>query len=378
MRIELITLHCVKNYGSVLQTYATQEYFKKLGFEVEIIDYRRHDLQDPYFYVNKGIDALKKQKKSSITRKIYKTISSKMVAKKIEVFDGFLKKFIDMTENTYISEQDIIDNLPKADVYCVGSDQTWNSYCNHGFEKPFFLGFVPENKKKISFSSSFGKSELDKDEKEITKKYLQKFNAISVRENSGLSILNDLGISNGVHILDPTLLLTNEEWSKLTDKSLVPKRQYLLIYELGKNKLLNEIANKIAKQKNLKIVRIGIGFSQIIHKDTKLYPQVQEWLSLFKYADYVVTDSFHGTAFSINFNKRFSVVYPKNFRNRLQSILELCNLENRAINSLDSLNKEYYEISYTDINSILDEERKKTKNFLYSSTGMEENASEGK
>lgn len=378
MKMSIITLHCVKNYGSVLQTYATQEYFKNMGLEVEVIDFRRDDLQDPYFYVNKGVKKIGSGNKKKIKKFIYKSISKKVADRKIKVFGGFLDRYINISEKVYLSEKDISDNPPSADIYCVGSDQMWNKECNHGIVRPFFLTFAPEDKKRMSFASSFGRKSLDEDEIVVTRKMLQKFDAISVREDSGLKILQDLGIENGVHILDPTLCLTGKEWSKLCERKLAPRKPYLLIYELGSNSLLKDCAKKIAKEKGLKIIRIGIGFSQVIKGHTTLFPEVDKWLSLFKYADYIITDSFHGTAFSINFNKQFHVVYPRNFSTRLQSALGLFKLENRVAKNTGAFKISNTPINYEVVNAILAQERNKSKEFAKKAINMGESASEKK
>lgn len=268
-----------------------------------------------------------------------------------------------MTKQKYYSIDELQKNPPKADIYCTGSDQTWNSDYNGGILTPYFLEYAPEKKPRIAYSASFGKEKLADWEVEDTKKLLQKYSAISIREKSGIDILNNLGLE-GIHLLDPTLALSPDEWKPITSKSLFDEK-YILIYQLNKSKDFDLYVKKFAKVKGIPLVRIAFFPEQVLQPGKMIYiPSVEDFLSLFYYAEFVITDSFHGTAFSINFNKEFAVIYPPRYSTRLLSILQLTGLENRIVtdhNDFSCLNKK---IDYQKVNTILKEERNKVKVFL--------------
>lgn len=359
MKVSIITLHNIKNYGSVLQTYATQKKFENLGVQAEFVDYWRQDTRDR----NVMATELKHGdwNTSFIRRICFYVIKWPSIHCRKRVFNAFLSQHIHLTSQRYYSIWELSENPPQADIYCTGSDQVWNSINNGGIEAPYFLEFAPKGKPCVAYSASFGKEELSEEEKSITSALLQKYSGISVREKSGIAILNDLGIAEGVHVLDPTLAITQNDWKELIGKQMI-KRPYLLIYQLNPNKPLSAFAKKYASEHGLKLIRLSYDWDHI-RKPGHLVccPKVEGWLSLFYYADYIVTDSFHGTAFSINFNKSFSVFNPPAFNTRIQSLLELTGLENRIASHSDFSDKP---IDYTSINSMLSMERKKADTFL--------------
>lgn len=364
MKIEVITLHNVKNYGSLLQTYATQTTLEELGHEVEFIDYERKDLRED--------DALKNRVNSSkvfsqnwITKAIGYVILRGSIEKQKRIFREFLNNHIHLTKKRYYSNEELKKECPKADIYMCGSDQVWNSTWNQGFEYPFFLDFVPEGKTKVAYSSSFGKTEIPEEEKAETKRMLNKYKAISVRESTALNILEDLDIDNGVHVLDPTLMLNKEKWDKITGE-MKHKGKYILVYQLNsKNDEFDKYVKNLSKAKKLPVIRLSYVRHQAL-KYGKLIccPRLEEFLAYFMNAEYIVTDSFHGTAFAINLNKKFLTIYPNRFSTRLESILKLTNLMDRHVEDYNEFNTIDKEIDYTSVNKILDGEREKTLDFL--------------
>ncbi|HBC30957.1 MAG TPA: polysaccharide pyruvyl transferase family protein [Clostridiales bacterium] len=362
MKISVITLHTVKNYGSVLQTYATQKKFEHMKVEVEFVDYWRKNTQD-HNLLHTFLSNSKKWNQNPFTRFIYKTIEYPSIHKRIHVFNRFLKQYIHLTPYRYLSYEELKANPPQADIYCTGSDQVWNSDCNGGIERPYFLEYVPKGKKRIAYAASFGKSKLSEKEQNMTKPLLQKYSMISVREDSGADILSNMGIDS-VQILDPTLILKLDEWKRLMAKRQV-RQEYLLIYQLNKNRDFDSYAKNFARKKKLKLIRLSYDYYHIIKPGHIMYcPTVEEWISLFYYADYIMTDSFHGTAFSINFNKQFSVFFPPKFSSRLASILQLTGLENRRVIDCDNFEQAESIIDYHPVNEILAKEREKADAFL--------------
>jgi hypothetical protein len=363
LKISVITLHNIKNYGSALQAYATQKKLEQIGVQVELVDYWRKDVLDKNLLKECIISS--DWNKNFFSRLIYKLIKYPSVHKRIQIFNDFLKLYINLTPVKYISSDELVKNPPIADIYCTGSDQVWNSYWNRGIEEPYFLNYIPKGKKCFAYAASFGKERLTQKEQNIIKPLLQKYSAISMREASGVRILKEMGLSS-VQILDPTLVLESSEWKKLMAGRTI-RRRYLLIYQLNKNYEFDHYAQQLARNTGLKLIRLSYDYHHILKTGHLVCcPTVEKWLSLFYYADYILTDSFHGTAFSINFNKQFSVFYPPKFCGRLKSILELTGLENRVVTDINNFSQYNKKIDYKPVNKILAYERQKADSFLRS------------
>ncbi len=365
MKIDIITLHNVKNYGSVLQSLATQIILEKKGYEVEFINYYRKNLIDSNILKN-NLNNSKFFSKNFITKLIGKIILPKTINKQIKVFNEFINEYIKMTKDKYYSFEELKDNIPEADIYCTGSDQMWNSEWNHGIEKAFYLDFLPDKAPRFAFASSFGRKEIPQAEEDEVKNMLRKYKAISVRERSGLNILNKMGIEYVEHVLDPTLLLDKNVWKKLISDNVLEKKKYILVYQLNmKNKEFDQYVKKLSKNKKIPVIRVSINNYQRF-KYGKLIdtPKVLDFLNYFLNAEYIITDSFHGTAFSINLNKKFICIFPKKFSERLQSLLELTNLKERKLKNYKDINQIDEEIDWKKVNTILDLERKKTNDFI--------------
>ena len=185
MRVAIVTLHRVYNYGSVLQAYATQKVFEKRGHDTKIIDYITPQRTKWRLFWGKGAEG-----QSNIIYRIAK-IGSFILKEK--TFGDFVRTRLNLTKQ-YVTSEDLQRDPPQADLYITGSDQTWNSQYNEGIDKGFFLDFLPENDRRIAFVSSFGKTELDKGEIEETKRLLSRYEKISVREDSAVKIILDLGM----------------------------------------------------------------------------------------------------------------------------------------------------------------------------------------
>lgn len=363
-KISVITLHNIKNYGSALQTYATQFVMESLGFSAEFVDYFRKDVGDANLLLNNALQQTTKWNRNPLMRYVFKIVKKPTFEKLVAVFDRFQKKYIHKTPSAYYSFEELCSDPPKADVYCTGSDQVWNSLWNRGIEKAYFLEYAPVGAPRISFAASIGKNKLDDWEIDETRDMLSKYDAISVREQRAVEILNDIGISGAVHVLDPTLMLTKKDWLKLACSRIIAK-PYLLLYQLNDNAEMDDYAEKMAKKFHLKLIRLTLGYDNFLKSGKCIcLPEVEGFLSLFIYADYVVTDSFHGTAFSLNLNKPLSVFYPDRFSSRLQSILDLTGQLDRVVTDSKDLALFKKPIGFDRVNEILAQEREKTQQFL--------------
>jgi hypothetical protein len=360
MKIAIITLHRVFNYGSVLQAYATYKTFKKTGNDVVLIDYitEQRTLRRLLVRTPNNISY-------PITNVLYMIMKSCSIIVKYLIFNGFIKRHINLTDRRYVSFEDLKNDLPKADVYVTGSDQVWNSHYNEGIDKGFFLEFAPKGCKRIAYASSFGKENLDETEIEETKGLIQKYTAISVREDTALEILNGLGYENARWLLDPTLQLKKEEWLAIAKPNEMKDKYLLLMMLYNEDEGGTEFAKTIAKQRNLKLVKISWGYKKPPEVDLlKTHKSPEKFLSLAYHADYIVTNSFHGLAFAINFNKPFIVIPRKEFNTRIESLLRLTGLEHRMLGAGFDQNIVDQQIDYLPINALLDKERKKAMDFI--------------
>ena len=359
-KITVITLQNIRNYGSALQALATQKIFEQLGLEVDFINYLRENACSNKNKIITWCQGMSPLKKIFYACALYPSFL--LMDKR---FKKFLRTYLNIQKQSYSTENDFKKFPITSDIYCTGSDQTWNSGWNGGVLPPLFLSFVPNNIPKIAYSACFGKSKLDEWEKEETKQLLKRYQAISVRENSGVDIINDLGISGAVHVLDPTLQLNRDFWKQYAGKRKI-KVPYLLIYQLNTNPQFDKYAKEFAKRKGLKLVRFCTRIDQCIKCGKSLIvPEVLDFVSLIYYADLVITDSFHATAFSINVNTQFISIYPANFGSRLESILKLTKLEDRHLSSYTDFSYVTApQMNFSYANDILERERKKGFDFL--------------
>lgn len=362
MRASIITLHTVNNYGSVMQTYATQRVFQKLGCEVEFVDYWRKS-NTPREKAEKLLtnsSLLKKWSKVWESNQVIRNVvlyllESYIVRKKYPTWK-FVKNNICLSKTRYYSYEALQKNPPLADVYVTGSDQVWNSIWNGGIDKAYFLEYAPANKPRIAFSASIGREKLDFCEATKTKQMLECYKAISVREQSAVKLLASMSVKSTL-ILDPTLMLDANDWRKLAKRVRFDK-PYILIYQLNSNLQMDEYALKLAEKKKWEIVRIGFG-----HSDRKkagkcvMEPSVESFLGLFFQATCVLTDSFHATAFSLNLGTDFVTVLPNEFGTRIESILNLTETEDRLLLRFDDFEIVDKPIDKAKVKMILDRKR---------------------
>ena len=303
MKIRNITCHDVYNYGASLQCYALQQFLQNQGHDVKIIDYKPDYMRTHYkfWHVPSNSRYYERAMKNPILHFMlccyfapnrYSTYGRKLK------FDKFTKNYLNLTKR-YLSYNDLVDCPPEADVYIAGSDQIWNSNLPNGKDAAYFLQFGKDNVKRISYAASFAISELSEPYKSLNSKWLKRFDAISVREQSGLSILKSLDIKDGIEVLDPVYLLTASEWSEFAGKKPLVKDQYILVYDLYLNDdRLRMEAKRLSKEHRLKIVSVD-GLLKCHYADKNISNAgPNEFINLIKNASYIVTNSFHATSFS--------------------------------------------------------------------------------
>lgn len=360
MKIDIITRHSVPNYGSLLQSYATQKVIEEMGFESEIINYTRYE--ERYKNLVNTLIKGKKWNENILTRAIYKMIQAPNYSKMYKKFEKYRKNFLKESRLEYGSLQELKDNVPEADVYCSGSDQIWGKIGTAEYDEAYFLKFIEDKTKKcIAYSSSFGKEEIGETLEKNIKKLLENYSEILVREDTARAILKSHGFENVEQVLDPTLLLNKNQWSNLANKVKNKYKEYILVYQLHDNKKFDKYAKEFSKKTGLKLLRISPSIYHITRSGKLIYlPNQYEFLSLFQNAEYILTDSFHATVFSIIFNRKFIDILPGKTSTRITSILKLTGLQDRILAKYDDFSFINKNIDFCECNNIIENERKKS------------------
>ncbi len=363
-KISLITLQYINNYGSVLQCYASEAYLEDKGFSVETVNYTRENCRPENLRKTMQAYYLQKFKLPPVSRWLVHRWH-RLHQKRHQVFQQFRDQRLHLSPE-YTSLEQLMNRPPQADVYCVGSDQVWNYLYNDGVLPEYFLQYAPRGAKKFSLASSLAVEKLEqKALGSAMAEYLSDFSLVTVREKSGKEILDALGVRNCHQILDPTLLLTGSRWS--TDFDLKPVRsdEYVLVYQLNPCKEMGKFARQVAKKYGCKLIIISNNIRMTVPGAQLLdNPPVEEFLALLRHAKYVVTDSFHGTAFCLNFHRAFISWMPGKYSTRLMSILQLLQLQERAFTGIDPRWETLPPIDYQKVDRILDQERQKADRLI--------------
>lgn len=366
-RVGVITLHNSPNYGSCLQAYATQKVFEGIGAETSIIDYYRHDAIPE----NETERALNGQLAKRIpifkipgVKSLARIPVSRMVARRSAPLNEFRRAKLNLTSKKYYSAADLESDPPEADVYCTGSDQVWNSIWNGGFERAFYLSFASSDTKKIAYAASIGKSSLEDWEIPLMRDALSRYDAISVREVEAAELLDSIGVHGVVPVVDPTLMLEPNEWRNISD-GWVSDEPYILLYQLNRNSEFDAYAQRVSKATGLPILRIAYGVHERRSGETAVIcPSVGRFLSLFFGAEIVLTDSFHGTAFSVNLGKRFVSVSPGRFSGRIADFLDKAGLKDRYLEGAGDVSLAKTDIEFRYAHDVLETERARARSFL--------------
>lgn len=386
-KIGIVTFVKCDNYGAELQAYALQKKLNVLGYNSEVINMEKEKgvLESSFSTYKNAI--LNRIKAYGFLKGIIKVVEliidkykvkrcakkySNQMKQKHEVFESFFHEYIKHSNRFYtLNEIRHIKSMP-YDIIIAGSDQIWN-YMQTRYLDVFFLMMANRwGAKKISYAASFSVSEIPANLKENYQSYLENMDAISVRELNALDIVRNCSSQEATLVLDPTLLLTRNEWmSYIGIKDyLPPKKKYVVIYTLSGSHYIYTLAKNIAKKLGVETINIKHGYERkkgdndIIHV---IDAGPREFVSIYNQAVYVITDSFHGTAFAINFNIPFTTLLnpASNINSRALSILKLTGTESRLIYD-DGSNKEpdVLNIDFNPINTKIEDLRKISLGFL--------------
>jgi len=363
------------NYGQLLQCWALQKQLRLLGHAPYLIRYSEYDRSKSSLKSR----IIMKIKEVSLIGFIYKTLKFKgyltnYIRDKQRNFDAFRKTYFEFSDYYYSSLKDIQENYPQADVYITGSDQVWAHLLDKEYNTIFFLNFGNKRIKRIAYAPSFGMDSYPERLMPTLKKALSRFDALSVRENSGIKICKDAGYE-ATHVLDPTILLPTKEYQILISQNKV-NTPYIYIYSVNINnsrQLQWDALQRFASIHHLKtIATTATGYfpaSEIFAGAEYDYSSIPQWLSNIKNAQLVITTSFHGVVFSILFHTNF-VYFPIEGRfgrgnGRVISLLEMVGLLDRVYSPNVSFDDFYQtNIDWTLVENIIGAEREKSLYFL--------------
>lgn len=311
MKIRIITIHGIPNFGSVFQSYGLCKYLTDNGFtDTKVIDYT------PDYYKNK-----------SIVSTLGRFLNYKSYVTRTKKFRGFLEKNLPMTAENFKTFEELKNHNFDADVYIAGGDQLWNVFYSCGNDDAYKITFAKG--KKISYSTSMGQRAFEKEQLEMLGEKIRSFSAVSVREPSTVSLLESVGI-NATWCVDPVFLLNVSEYEKFIKP--VNEPDYMMVYLVTPSKLLEDCIKYLSEKYNLKVILCS-GFSKKCTCDKfikDLGPD--EMLSYIKNAKIVLSSSFHATAFSLIFEKQFFTILPGEHTNeRITDLLEMRGLSNRIV-----------------------------------------------
>ena len=370
--VGIATIHGISNFGSLLQTYATQCIVERLGYQPTIINYRypneyhleQNKLHNPYA-------SYKAPFWMRLRRSLYyRLLSASVNQRKSMLFKKEQDTLLRQTDQ-YPNQKSLQNNPPKFDIYLTGSDQVWNP--RYMYEDcTYMLNFI-HGVPKVAFSASFGTTNLDDVHKRVYRPLLEEYSSISLREQSGVGMAKEICGKDAECTCDPTLLLNGEEWAQVFNDKPIIKGEYILCYVLTYTANPYPYATTFIKhiQKHLKkkvivLDETGLYWMDPTYKSFQCYGP-REIINLFQHASFIISSSFHGAAFSINFKKNFYSLFPKGVKDeRQESLLRIVGAEDRFIRIGDPLPAPS-DFSIQDWDSItekLDAYRHKSINYL--------------
>jgi hypothetical protein len=371
MKAGIITFHYAHHYGAQLQAYALMRAIELLGMECEIINYVRKDNIEGSRLFKKGLSV------GSILSNANTLLNYGKLKKRHDRYDMFVQKEMKLSERFYGSYEELCADQPEYDAYVCGSDQIWNPliFGEKTYDPAFFAEFAKSGRR-VAYAPSFGISSIPEDKKELLKEYIEKFDHLSVREKQGEKILKEVTGRDSITVLDPTLLLTMDEWSTVTAPPDI-REPYILCYFITDARKYAGYVQAVYDKYHLPVVSL-CGSRRVVPQTRYkvLDAGPREFLGLFAGASAVLTDSFHGTVFSLNFNKEFfcfesSANSEKAVNSRLHNILDKVGLLSRLFSAAGDTERFSSFISgsaagidYTQVGRILAQERSISLKYL--------------
>lgn len=359
-KVGLLTYHGAINYGSVLQAYALQQTICKLGNTCEIIDFRPKKQSDIYALFRKP-NSIK-----NIIIDAWALLDYGFMKRRNNSFDDFMTNRLSLSSKKLLTGKEVEELKDDYDIFCAGSDQIWNLSAPD-YDSVYFMNFT--GKRRFSYAASMGGvSNLDYWQK-VAKNQLKDLelvdtlDVVSVREKSAVSLLQNYTSKEIKVVLDPTLLMDKEQWEPIIGKRVI-KGKYIFLYSIGYSEEVYQLAKRLSELYHMPMITVYAlrtnykYFSKGVKRAK--YESPEDFLSLIKNAEFVVTNSFHGTVFSINFQKEFWIAARHDEQGnavvdeRLENILSKTELLDRIVDVNSSESVEYQtKIDYESVSKSL-------------------------
>lgn len=357
MKIGILTFQETNNYGAIWQNFALQRALEKMGVNAETIDYRSKYIGKPY-----RLKHLQKKGAAGYLFGMAGYFSYLLREKKNRLF----RRYIHYSDP--VEAEGLVALNSTYDKFITGSDQVWNGYLTD-YDDAYCLGFVKDSSKKVSYAASFGRKEPEEKEQIWYMNCLADFWKISVREKSAGHLLKELLGRDVLTVLDPVFLLDRKAWKRVSGKRRLVREKYILVYQLGISRELIRFAAKCAKQYECRLIFLPFPLIGITNCKCMPTAGAGEALNAICHAEYVITDSFHGMALSIIFQKKFAVLANgthSRVNARILDLLDLLGLKERAWQKHMDLDRE---ICWDCVFSILNKERRRSYQYLKEVTG---------
>lgn len=382
-KVGIVSCYFKHNYGSMLQAYATQKVLDNMEIPNETINIDENidfaNGKKKYYMSQITNIPFIKSKLGMVKLKFDKKIN-KNLGNNIQIRDNKYKEFEKNFKLTkpYKTYKELSEQCVNYSNVIVGSDQLWlpvNVVADY-----YTLNWVPDNVNKVSYATSFGVSTVPDKYKNDYKKFLNRINCLSTREEAGVKLVEQLSDNKATLVCDPTLLLNKEEWMDIQKEKPIIKEKYILCYFLGKNIEHRKFAEKLKEKTGCKIVSLNHADEYVKYSDKfcdyapyNIGPA--EWINLIRNAEYVCTDSFHGTVFSLINNTKFFTFERYSNKNskvstnsRIYSLLGIVDLKERILSGTENVDDVIkMQINFDNVNEKLDEFRESSKRFLKNS-----------
>ena len=362
-RIGILTMHRVQNYGSALQAYALQEYINRLGYEAELID---------YIFPN-GKHKQRRPLKKVIKSTLFKWVFALPLLRKSKRFARFYSEYYNCSEQQFDNPRCLMQYDYPYDVLITGSDQVWNPI-HILTDTSFFLPFAHPHTPKIAYAPSFSVASVPEEFDATLRSYIESYSHISVREKSGIDIVQALTNKEVSMVCDPTLLLTKEDWSALAEQSDYKiEGPYILVYVLSyaynPYPEINAIIERVQQELGLPLILLDAPIMDMKFKNARFIKDAGplDFLHLVQHASFIITTSFHGTAFALNFGIPFySVIRDRSgFDTRMMDLIDAVKADRAIVYNLP-IDKPLT-MHFRDIETRLCEIRQHSQNYIKNS-----------
>lgn len=368
-KIGLISYYKDPNYGTVYQAYALAKAITELGHQCEYIQY------EPIYKTPVTLIRIKKFVKDVLTRiGVYKYPETEVSFLKSNEFRVFRKNFSSFVKNNIpVSKRlyfidDISNSTNDYDLFVVGSDQTWSPQMNSNPHTLNYLSFVDDGKKKRAYAPSIGTTHISAEYLDVLKHHLSTFEFLSCREYQNSYLLEKELQKKVQYVMDPTLLLSASEWATISKPVKLPAK-YILVYLLGTKKCILDFAADISKQTGLPLYFVASRPEYLTKENALVNLRPESMLYAIQKATCVITDSFHGTAFSVNFNTSFYCFAKRDGgegvydNDRIMDFLSVIGLQERFV--IDGQQREYSSVNFSEVNKILLNLRTVSQKYLH-------------